>query len=330
MQPVSLASVHWTPRRAADEPCGAEGVDGAPQTTVPLILLHGMTSASATFASVGQALADRVGTEVIALDLRGHGRTPEPPTDAAPDTPEYLELWRVEAMARDVLHFLRTRKTPNGADVVVDVLGHSWGAKVACALTQLVQRGDGGVQPVVAVRSVIIEDGALVPRERCMPEAETQLRVARAASLWRDAFPSMDEATEFCVVAMGDQSNTTTADYAGKIAENATKPGSYEVLFRPHCDIAWNHHATRYDAAPVWAGATFAGPMAAITAERGVFTRKQDRRALVADQEAARAKGLVREIVTIPRSRHNVHKTEPRQYVDFVCGFIAQLSAARS
>ncbi|WP_431935003.1 alpha/beta fold hydrolase [Micromonospora sp. RP3T] len=79
----------------------------------PLVLLHGGYGSTGTFAPVRPALAAR--RLLIAVDLRGHGRT------AGVDRP-----LRYESMADDVAALLRHLDLPE-----VDLLGYSLGGGVA-------------------------------------------------------------------------------------------------------------------------------------------------------------------------------------------------------
>ncbi|SCG45449.1 alpha/beta fold hydrolase [Micromonospora humi] len=82
-------------------------------TGKPLVLLHGSYGSTETFAAVRPALAAR--RRLIAVDLRGHGRT------AGLDRP-----LRYESMADDVAALLRHLDLPQ-----VDLLGYSLGGGVA-------------------------------------------------------------------------------------------------------------------------------------------------------------------------------------------------------
>ncbi|MFF4651528.1 alpha/beta fold hydrolase [Streptomyces sp. NPDC001380] len=86
------------------------------------LLVHGMMSDHRSWRRVGPALADR-GYRVIAVDLRGHGRSPRG-TGATP-----AERYGAEALAQDLVDTL-----PAGADLA---LGHSLGG---LALSLAVER----------------------------------------------------------------------------------------------------------------------------------------------------------------------------------------------
>lgn len=81
-----------------------------------IVCLHGLTHHSAVFESLGQSLA-AAGHSVIALDLRGHGRSgPEPP-------------WNVNTHVEDVVETLDQAGVERALWV-----GHSFGGRVAAAL----------------------------------------------------------------------------------------------------------------------------------------------------------------------------------------------------
>ncbi|MCI0343838.1 MAG: alpha/beta hydrolase, partial [Chloroflexi bacterium] len=85
----------------------------------PLLLVHGVTSSSATWWRIGPALAAS-GRHVVAPDLPGHGRTGG-----------WRGRHRFFETADDLLAFVRTAGlgTPD-----LEVIGHSWGGMVCAAL----------------------------------------------------------------------------------------------------------------------------------------------------------------------------------------------------
>ena len=123
---------------------------------LPLILIHGHTSSKETFIPVGKRLSERLQTDVIAVDLRGHGESPLPQPirlscssrtqnaikdyyDGDADNEDTSTLtdedmknetlftdYRPSAMANDLFQFLDRHSIPR-----VNVLGHSMGAIVA-------------------------------------------------------------------------------------------------------------------------------------------------------------------------------------------------------
>jgi pimeloyl-ACP methyl ester carboxylesterase len=100
----------------------------------PIVLLHGLSSSSASYADLGPRLAD-VGWRVVALDFRGHGAS-----DRVAGT------YVIEHYAADVSAFLGTLDAP------AVLVGHSLGGATAVYL--------GGARPD-AVAGVFAEDPPL-------------------------------------------------------------------------------------------------------------------------------------------------------------------------
>ncbi len=98
----------------------------------PALLVHGITSSSRSWWTVGPALAER-GFAVLAVDLRGHGASPRGsaglgPAELAADVVETVAAW--QGAGRDGAGPPGGRGGP-----AVDLLvGHSLGALVALAL----------------------------------------------------------------------------------------------------------------------------------------------------------------------------------------------------
>lgn len=107
---------------------------------LPLLLVHGVTSSSATWWRIGAALA-ATGRLIVAPDLPGHGRTAG---------------WRgrhaFAETAADLRAFCRALEidTPE-----LDVVGHSWGALVSAELPA------AGLAP----RTIVLVDPPYLPRE---------------------------------------------------------------------------------------------------------------------------------------------------------------------
>ncbi len=94
-----------------------------------ILLLHGVTSDSGAFNGSAQMLRDVSGAEVVALDLRGHGRSGGARGDVA-------YIGQYEDDAADVVAAIRAEK-PNGRLILA---GHSMGGGIALRFAQLTDR----------------------------------------------------------------------------------------------------------------------------------------------------------------------------------------------
>ncbi len=91
-----------------------------------ILLLHGVTSDSAALSGSAQMLRQASGAEVVALDLRGHGRSGGPAGDV-----DYIGQY--EDDVADVVAAIRAAK-PNGRLILA---GHSMGGGIALRYAQL-------------------------------------------------------------------------------------------------------------------------------------------------------------------------------------------------
>ncbi|HEX2347462.1 MAG TPA: alpha/beta hydrolase [Ktedonobacterales bacterium] len=133
------------------------------QRTTPeraIILVHGLTASSREFVGIGPALAAR-GWYVVALDLRGRGRSAKPPHGYA-----------VPFHASDILslcdHLGLTR---------VRLVGHSLGAIISMYLAAM--------YPERVEKLVMIDFGGVVPDD-------TQQAIAASVNRLGTAYPSLD------------------------------------------------------------------------------------------------------------------------------------------
>jgi len=109
---------------------------GEPGQGPPVVLLHGLGEEASTWADLTARLPGR---HTIALDLRGHGASPQPGT------------YTFDLMVADVLRALAGTST---VDIVVDIVGHSMGGYVASLLA--------GRHPEL-VRRLVLEDAPVPP-----------------------------------------------------------------------------------------------------------------------------------------------------------------------
>src|SRR5579884_715790 len=132
---VDLWCIEWHPFRS----------DGSR----PVLLLHGMSSNALFWGRVAAELSHR---RVLALDLRGHGRSDRPGSG-----------YTVEAMAADVAHALR------GLALDGVMVGHSWGVPVALRLA--------AVEPTLVSRLVLVDGPiASLAGRMSLEEADREMR----------------------------------------------------------------------------------------------------------------------------------------------------------
>jgi len=133
-----------------------------PGTGTPLLMLHGLGGNAASWTPVIPGLAGR---HVIAIDLPGHGGSPEGPT------------WEFGPMARDVVAAVRSRWP--GDHIWI---GHSWGGRLVVACASADSAGARGVVLVDAVQA------------SPLPITEPVMTVNRLFAGELDPWPSLDSA----------------------------------------------------------------------------------------------------------------------------------------
>jgi pimeloyl-ACP methyl ester carboxylesterase len=264
------------------------------------VWLHGMTSGARTFADVMRPVADASGLPVVALDLRGHGASPEP---AAPTA------YTPAAMAADV------KATLDSLGIArCHLLGHSYGARVAFQFA-------ADYAPRVA--TLVIEDAFAAADRSGGPALDAAAFAARAAAMraqYAGSFATRAAAAAFFERVAGPARSHGFDSYDRNVG-GPDAAGLFHPLYRPHAAYAWAEHARLADMSGVWldpARHAFpvhlmcgGGPGCAITATRF--------RALSADAAAmSGATVLGRPLRTARRvdgSGHSIHRTHPEAFV---------------
>eukprot|EP00961_Rhodomonas_salina_P136344 1834441-Rhodomonas_salina.1 len=124
------------------------------------LMVHGLTSAGLTFHNVAARIAAEANVNVVTVDLRGHGSSPDAPS---------VQDYSLTQMALDIIDLLGTLQQKEGVyDAAgpfakVHLLGHSWGSRVVFALA-------AARQDLVA--SLLIEDEYIGPAPRLEGEDE--------------------------------------------------------------------------------------------------------------------------------------------------------------
>lgn len=102
-----------------------------PRSGPPVVLLHGLASSGETWRSFALALA-AAGRQVIAPDLRGHGKS------------SHRDAYAFDDFRRDIEALLER------LDVVrIDLVGHSLGGRIATTIAQL---------PSLRIRRLVLEE----------------------------------------------------------------------------------------------------------------------------------------------------------------------------
>ena len=129
-----LRALHWT---------------GGPGGGIPMVLVHGLASNCRLWDGAARELAN-LGHDVVALDLRGHGRSDKP--DHGYSVPE---------VAHDVVDVINRLSDGNEAWQRPLVIGQSWGGNI---VVEVAHRHGDRVSGAVAV------DGGTIDLSRAFPE----------------------------------------------------------------------------------------------------------------------------------------------------------------
>ena len=120
----------------------------------PMLLVHGLASNARMWDGVGDALA-RLGHEVAAVDLRGHGQSEKPDSG--------YDFGTVTTDLRDVARGLGWERPV--------VVGQSWGGNVA---VELAARAPGAVRGVAGIDGGAIDLRARFPADVGAPGPEVK------------------------------------------------------------------------------------------------------------------------------------------------------------
>lgn len=117
-------------------------------TTPEFVLIHGLASNARMWDGVGAALADR-GYASIAVDLRGHGRSPKPPVHGeGHEDPGY----GFDAVSADVLQLLEEEGLVGERRPTI--VGQSWGGNV---VMEIAASHPGRIRAVAAIDGGVIK-----------------------------------------------------------------------------------------------------------------------------------------------------------------------------
>lgn len=118
---------------------------------IPVLLVHGLASNCRLWDGAARHLAE-LGHDVIALDLRGHGRSDKP--DHGYSVPE---------VARDVVDIIEILSRDNPPWRRPLVIGQSWGGNIVIEIA---------ARHADAVRGVVAVDGGTIELSRAFPDWE--------------------------------------------------------------------------------------------------------------------------------------------------------------
>ena len=162
---VGLGALHWS--------------DSAAATGIPIVLVHGLASNCRLWDGAARALTG-LGHDVIALDLRGHGRSDKP-----------MDGYGVDSVARDIVDVIDILSRDNPPWSRPLVIGQSWGGNI---VIELAARHGDSVRGVVAVDGGTIELSAAFREwsecERTLaPPNLAGMQASRLRSFIRGAHP---------------------------------------------------------------------------------------------------------------------------------------------
>ncbi len=129
----------------------ATGTRMSPAAGIPILLIHGLASNCRLWDGAARHLAAH-GHDVVALDLRGHGRSGKP--DHGYSVPE---------VARDVVDIIEALAADNPPWRRPLVIGQSWGGNIVIEIA---------AHHPAAVRGVVAVDGGTIELRKAFPDWE--------------------------------------------------------------------------------------------------------------------------------------------------------------
>lgn len=254
--------------------------------TKVIVLLHGLTSALQTFINVSQQIADLTNVPVCAMDLRGHGGSPEVPLEDLNGFADY----RIRMMASDIAETLWVDKKsekalkikdaedgrPGKCQPFVYVLSHSWGSRVALQFA---------AQYYTRILGCYVEDEIIGPDLKKGPPIDDQDKIDAHYKELKDKwdkyaphqFNSEEEVAQFYETVAGPPKTFGFPNYSRKIASRQIEEDSnhnnsssstsvsdvaaagtkktktiYFPLFKPHVAFAFDEFARVADMNGIW------------------------------------------------------------------------------
>lgn len=171
---------------------------------IPVLLVHGLASNCRLWDGAARHLS-ALGHDVVALDLRGHGRSDKP--DHGYSVPE---------VARDVVDIIGVLSAGNPPWHRPLVIGQSWGGNI---VVEIAARHGGAVRGVVAVDGGTIELSRAFPdweecRRALAPPRLAGMEASRLRGFVRGAHPDWsDEAIEGTMANMEHFDDGTIAPW---------------------------------------------------------------------------------------------------------------------
>jgi pimeloyl-ACP methyl ester carboxylesterase len=204
-------------------------VERGPEDGPPVVLLHGITLAAAVWAYQVRALAD-AGLRVVALDLRGHGRSGG--AAEGDETGTGGPAHTLERMAADVAEVMEAMDLGR-----VTLVGHSMGGMVALRLLGADAKSAAGLGRVAAL--VLVGTTANPTRHRGLPGLTDLVAVSQpflssasglAARLPGPTIPPNDLAFLLARVTFGKGSSPRQVAFTGQLTSDVPVRVSAQLM----------------------------------------------------------------------------------------------------
>lgn len=246
-----------------------------------LVMLHGLQSSLETFTPLIAELEKHF--SLLLVDQRGHGKSP----------PQGLD-YTAEAMAQDLKKLLDHLQITKAT-----FLGHSMGGRTVLAF--------GALYPEM-VDKMIIEDMGIHQRVFRSPELDLEKEtLAKNAYVESLHFKNKDDISTII---------SPLYSYAKDLLKTKviTHPDSFELTFWPDVSVMYGYQGNYSDLTPALAKTHF--PVLFLIADPEVGSAMKESCIEHINNSIPRA-----HLKLIPKSWHNIHKSDPSAFVNAVISF---------